>query len=147
MTEQQSYRLPGDAEWSVAVGLENEVGNSPEDKDAKIKGVYPWGEQWPPPIGAGNYGKSLNVDEYDYTSPVGSFKANKYGLYDIGGNVWQWCEKFYDGQSGPRVLRGGSWYDFGIPAGLLSSYRNNDAPDDRRNFVGFRCVLVGAFVW
>src|ERR1043166_3899002 len=51
----QSYRLPTDAEWSIAVGLQHEHGNTREEKDRKIKNVYPWGKQWPPPKGAGNY--------------------------------------------------------------------------------------------
>ena len=51
----QKYRLPTDAEWSVAVGLGKEKGNTPEAKDGGIKDVYPWGKEWPPPVGAGNY--------------------------------------------------------------------------------------------
>ena len=105
----QRYRLPTDEEWSVAVGLKGERGGSPRDKDMKIEGVYPWGTQWPPPKGVGNYDKSLGVDDYDYTSPVGSFNPNKHGLYDMGGNVWQWCEDWYDGGQTSRVLRGASW--------------------------------------
>ena len=140
ISENQSYRLPTDAEWSVAVGLAEEEGGTPRDKDGKIKGVYPWGSEWPPPSGAGNYGSSLNVDNYERTSPVGSFKANRYGLYDLGGNVWQGCED-YDGQSGSRVLRGASWY-YGDPDYLLSSSRGYDAPGFRYGSIGFRCVLV-----
>ena len=84
------------------------------------------------------------MDNYDYTSPVGSFPANRYGLFDMGGNVWQWCEDFYDGQRGNRVLRGMSWRTGCTPANLLSSYRHQD-PDDHRVFdVGFRCVLAGS---
>ncbi|MCX6922938.1 MAG: SUMF1/EgtB/PvdO family nonheme iron enzyme [Verrucomicrobia bacterium] len=55
LSSSQSYRLPTDAEWSVAVGLQGESGSTPGDKDRKIKDVYPWGNQWPPPRGAGNY--------------------------------------------------------------------------------------------
>ena len=51
----QSYRLPTDAEWSAAVGLTNESGRTPKEKDSQLKDVYPWGTQWPPPPGAGNF--------------------------------------------------------------------------------------------
>jgi len=88
------YRLTSDQEWSVAVGLLSEPGNTPLAKDSKIK-VYPWGTQWPPPAGAGNYcGEESKVrtkffiegykDDYVYTNPVGSFAANQFGLYDMG---------------------------------------------------------------
>ena len=45
----QKYRLPTDAEWSVAVVLGKEKGNTPEEKQSGIKDVYPWGKEWPPP--------------------------------------------------------------------------------------------------
>jgi formylglycine-generating enzyme required for sulfatase activity len=138
----QRYRLPTDAEWSVAVGLEGEAGGTPKDKDCKIKGVYPWGTQWPPPKGAGNYGQSLEVDDYKYTSPVGSFKANQHGLFDMAGNVWQWCEDLYDGGQTSRVLRGASWV-VSNPDFLLSSRRGISDPGNRDDLIGFRCVLVG----
>jgi Sulfatase-modifying factor enzyme 1 len=99
----QSYRLPTDGEWSAAVGLNEDSGGSPKDKDAKIKRVYPWGTQWPPPSGSGNYRDMSNAknsekaaiafrafssydDGYANTSPVGSFTPNQYGLYDLSGN-------------------------------------------------------------
>jgi outer membrane protein assembly factor BamB len=139
----QKYRLPTDAEWSVAVGLGQEKGNTPKERKMGIEGVYPWGNQWPPPKGAGNYNGSLNVDNYEKTSPAGSFGANKLGLHDMGGNVWEWCEDWYDpAAKAHRVLRGASW---GIiyPGGLLSSYRNFFTPGGRSIGIGFRCVLVG----
>jgi formylglycine-generating enzyme required for sulfatase activity len=106
-----------------------------------IRNVYPWGNQWPPPKGAGNYSPSLQVDDFEYTSPVGSFAANRFGLYDMGGNVWQWCEDYYDGQNGSRVLRGGSWFS-SRPDNLLSSYRSGYTPVVRDDYLGFRVVLV-----
>ena len=117
----QKYRLPTDAEWSVAVGLGQEQGKTPEEKQRGIKDMYPWGKEWPPPVGAGNYYKSLKVDKFEYTAPVGSFAANQFGLHDLGGNVWEWCEDWYDPEAQKhRVLRGASWSD-GSPASLLSS--------------------------
>jgi len=139
----QKYRLPTDAEWSVSVGLGQEKGNTPKAKSRGIKDVYPWGKEWPPPKEAGNYTKSLKVDKFDYTSSVGSFAVNKLGLHDMGGNVWEWCEDWYDPAAKTlRVLRGASWGS-GVPDRLLSSFRIISTPGGRDVGVGFRCVLVG----
>jgi len=138
----QKYRLPTDAEWSVAVGLGQEKGNTPREKSQGIKDVCPWGQEWPPPVGAGNYDKSLKVDKFEYTSPAGSFAANKLGLHDMGGNVYEWCEDKYSPTSPFRVLRGACW-DSRIPVSLLSSDRGGNRPDVRADGVGFRCVFVG----
>jgi len=137
----QKYRLPTDAEWSVAVGLGKETGNSPKEKRGGIKDVYPWGKEWPPPAGAGNYGEDLKADKFEYTSPVGSFASNKDGLHDMGGNVWEWCEDKYSPTSTDRVLRGAFWGNL-YPSALLSSTRYGNAPGRRGDDVGFRCVLV-----
>ena len=99
-------------------------------------------------------------DGYPRTSPVGSFRANPYGLYDMGGNVSQWCEDWYQasmnsdelrkkypvlnddgGGSKYRVLRGASWRN-NVPVYLLSSYRSNGYPAARNDFCGFRVVVV-----
>ena len=165
ITASQRYRLPTDAEWSVAVGLGRETGSTPEAKDMGVKDVYPWGNTWPPPKGAGNYadtayklklgpkykaaaGKELPVikgytDGFAFTSPAGSFGANQFGLHDLSGNVWEWCEDWYDPAAQEyRVLRGASW-DSSIRDSLLSSYRLGGTPDNRYgNIGGFRCVLV-----
>jgi formylglycine-generating enzyme required for sulfatase activity len=138
----QKYRLPTDAEWSVAVGLGKEVGDTPEAKDGGIKDVYPWGKEWPPAVGAGNYSRFLKVDNFDRTAPVGSFSANQFGLHDMGGNVWEWCEDKYSPTSSYRVLRGASWGDYN-PDYLLSSLRLNYTPVYRSDYIGCRCVLVG----
>jgi formylglycine-generating enzyme required for sulfatase activity len=138
------YRLPTDSEWSWAVGIgHRERQGTPREKAKRIKDLYPWGTQWPPPKGAGNYDPSLGTDSFDHTSPVGSFAANEQGLFDLGGNVWEWCEDFFDGTSGTRVLRGASW-NFSGAGHLLSSYRNGVAPGARSGGIGFRCVLAGA---
>ena len=139
LTPNQEYRLPTDLEWSVAVGLEKEPGSTPEERDKKIK-AYPWGgAKHQPPRGTGNYGPQLKVDDFDNTSPVGSFAANRFGLYDMGGNVWQWCEDFYDNQQLTRVLRGSSWFVSG--GNLVSSARHRRNPLQCFDTEGFRCVL------
>jgi hypothetical protein len=149
------YRLPTDAEWSAGVRLQGEKGNNPAEKHLKIK-LYPWGKEWPPPKGAGNYaGEESRIgqepsdfpvikgynDGYPRMSPVGSFASNASGLYDMGGNVWQWCEDWYDATEQSRVLRGASWGN-DRPDRLLASFRLNDFPDYRVDRVGFRCVVA-----
>jgi formylglycine-generating enzyme required for sulfatase activity len=150
-----SYRLPTDLEWSAAVGLPHETGATPEARPIKIN-KYPWGPEFPPREGAGNFADITSSaafgsdwefipgyrDGFATTSPVGSFAPNKYGLFDLAGNVWEWCEDFYNGSSGDRVLRGGSWHTGGSVL-LLSSFRKFYTPDYRVSNVGFRCVLVG----
>jgi len=139
----QKYRLPTDAEWSVAVGLGKEVGDTPEAKDGGIKDVYPWGKEWPPPKGAGNYNLEQNSDKFEKTSPVGSFEVKLNGLYDLSGNAWEFCEDWSDPEEKQfRVMRGASWDNFS-PGGLLLSYRYWNTPDSRYITFGFRCVLVG----
>jgi formylglycine-generating enzyme required for sulfatase activity len=139
----QKYRLPTDAEWSVAVDLGKEKGNTPGAKSQGFKDVYPWGKEWPPPVGAGNYPERLKVDNFNRTAPVGSFSANQFGLHDMGGNVWEWCEDWYDPTVQKyRVLRGASWVNDG-PVYLLSSRRVSYTPGGRYGNFGFRCVLVG----
>jgi len=138
----QSYRLPTDAEWSVAVGLPPEKGKTPEEKDGGIADFYPWGNKWPPQPGVGNYASVLIVDSFQYTSPVGSFAANRHGLYDLGGNVWEWCGDRYGEWQNHRVVRGGSYESY-ARAHLNSSCRFYDDPGSRRGSYGFRCVLGG----
>lgn len=153
----QEYRLPTDAEWSAAAGIgDREEPGSPKEKDGKLKGVYPWGSQWPPPPGAGNYADQTAQttnwpadfsildgyrDGFARTAPVGSFAANPNGLHDLGGNVWEFCEDWYDAARTYRLLRGGGW-DTSDPGQMLSSYRGDLAPGTRHDFVGFRVVLA-----
>ena len=77
-------------------------------------------------------------DGYPRTSPVGSFAANKNGLYNMGGNVWQWCEDWYNSENKYRVLRGASW-SHGYPDFLLASFRGFGTPAVRNDVIGFRC--------
>ena len=149
----EAYRLPTDLEWSKAVGLPPESGATPEERDMGVQDVYPWGTQWPPPAGAGNYageeaGNDIPIpnynDTYPHTSPIGKFKANAAGLYDMGGNVWQWVGDSWNGENRAKTLRGGSWYNGAIPLSLLSSCRISSSPDTLHDTYGFRIVKVAA---
>ena len=151
LSPSQYYRLPTDIEWSMAVGLPEEAGASAEERDMDVPNVYPWGTQWPPPKGAGNYtgeetGSDVAIkgydDGYQWTSPVGSFAPNKSGLYDMGGNVWQWVMDWWNEEHKHKVLRGGSWYNGALKLSLLSSCRVHAAPDSSTDNYGFRCVIV-----
>ncbi len=85
LDENESYRLPTDQEWSEAAGLPNEVGAIPEERDGRVRDQFPWGSQWPPPRGAGNYGAiEGGGDRFPTTAPAGSFPPNSLGIYDLG---------------------------------------------------------------
>jgi formylglycine-generating enzyme required for sulfatase activity len=158
--EGKHYRLPTDHEWSCAVGIgdKERAEDGPRGNHRKIDNVYPWGTQWPPPKGAGNYaGEECRdapglpkkysfiegyLDGFVFTSPVGSFNPNQLGLYDLGGNLWEWCDDFMDPHTERRhrVLRGGSWGD-DVAVCLLASFRRHELPDERGVVYGFRVVL------
>ena len=160
----ESYRLPSDPEWSCAVGIgdKEDAAKLPDEKGGSISDTFPWGTQWPPPENAGNYAseelqklpvvekfRSINGviagyrDGYANTAPAGTYAANRLNLFDMGGNVWQWCGDWFEKERQNRVLRGASWTD-GAPGLLLSSLRGRGTSTDRSNFSGFRCVLETA---
>ena len=151
------YRLPTDEEWSRAAGLAAEEGATPKQRSGRNNVDFPWGSGYPPAGMAGNYrdeafqakfpeDRAMDrwiegySDGHATTSPVGSFAPNEYGLFDLGGNVWQWCEDLQEPGSTEYVIRGASW-SHGIRARLLSSYRGRGATDARGIDYGFRCVL------
>jgi formylglycine-generating enzyme required for sulfatase activity len=137
------YRLLSEAEWEY-------VARAGETT------AYPWGSSASHEFA--NYGKdeccdglAQGRDRWVNTSPVRSFPANRFGLHDMHGNVYEWTEDCYNesyagapsdgsawrsGDCSRRVLRGGSW-DFG-PRLLRSASRDWLLPTFRYNFIGFR---------
>lgn len=110
----KAYRLPTEAEWMLAAMVDNTVYSGSDD----INEVA-----W--------YSKNSN----DQTHPVGLKKPNSLGIYDMSGNVWEWCQDWWYKDKN-KVIRGGSWAD--NPAGVRCSYRSIFTPDDRSHDLGFR---------
>ncbi len=143
------YRLPTNAEWSVAAGL---------DADTPFpSGRYPWGAEFPPRTPSGNYAsEELRNSGGDYagmlvlagyrdghafTAPVGHFAADARGLHDLGGNVWEWTD---DHTQSKGTLRGGGWGDTRAEK-LDAACRISHDRDLRCYAFGFRVVLVRRF--
>lgn len=146
------YRLPSDAEWSAAADFPKEKGSTPAKRDSSEQPVYPWADNESPRT-FGNYadqGYAALVKgkhaHFDYTdphpklAPVGSYKANKFGIFDLSGNVWEFCKDEY-GEGAPRdVARGGSFGE-GDLKNLNLKARNPVEPNFAEANYGFRCVL------
>ena len=119
-------RLPTEDEWVFAArgGLENKE--------------YPWGDNVSLARDYANYERTGGKDKWKYCAPVGGFKPNGYGLFDMAGNVREWCQDWYDSKEREQVLRGGSWHS---DANRLSvADPNRYAPTTRNGNGGFRCV-------
>ena len=131
----KNFRLPTEAEWEYAARGGN------KSKGYKYSGSNnPDIVAWYDDISRGK------------THPVAQKQANELGLYDMSGNVWEWCKDWYDGyssnsQNNPigastgsyRVLRGGSWVDYARYVRV--SYRGSYTPDYRDNISGLRLAL------
>jgi formylglycine-generating enzyme required for sulfatase activity len=150
--ERQRYRLPTEAEWEYAcrAGTVSRYynGDNPEGltrignvADATAKTKLP---------------SLTTIDSSDgwaFTAPVGRFQPNNFGLYDMIGNVWEWCSDWYaedyyanspeQDPTGPslgshRVCRGGGWYDQALLGYCRSAVRGDCSPEGRSHNLGFR---------
>lgn len=151
---QQRYRLPSDTEWSQAAGLKEERPGTPAEKGQEEIVQYTWGSVWPPPAKAGNFSdEEAPVDHtepdlfiagyrdgFAKLAPVGKFTPTAAGLYDLSGNVLEWCEDWFDARHFGRVARGGSWLS-GDGQTLSLTHRAEIPPRAGLNVVGFRYVL------
>jgi formylglycine-generating enzyme required for sulfatase activity len=153
LTDRQ-YRLPTEAEWEYACRAGTTTpfhfGKTITTELANYRGTDNESMKW-----SGSYGDGPKGEHREETTPVNQFEgANAFGLCDMHGNVWEWCQDYWHdsyegvptdgsawiegGNSERRILRGGSWgYD---PRLCRSAYRLNYGPGNDYDFSGFRVV-------
>ncbi|HIA64507.1 TPA: formylglycine-generating enzyme family protein, partial [Candidatus Poribacteria bacterium] len=102
--------------------------------------IFTWGDEESIARDYANFYGTGGRDQWkNTTAPVGSLKPNGYGLYDMSGNVWEWCQDWYENSRIGRVLRGGSWLN--LANCLRAAGRNYNDPTGTYNDYGFRCVV------
>lgn len=163
----QEYRLPTDLEWSAMAGIERgeDVSATPRERERAALGEelhYAWGVSWPPPENFANYrGDETKdapasrwlpapepaprgfLDRFLTTAPVGSFPPSPKGLYDVGGNVWEWCLDWLDDERTNHVMRGASFQDYPKRTLALTARNHRVMPPHFRWVgAGFRCVIA-----
>jgi formylglycine-generating enzyme required for sulfatase activity len=144
--KRRRFRLPSEAEWEYACRAGTTTpfhfGKALNGDKANCAGNVPYGTD--------EKGRYL-----ERTCRVGSYAANAFGLYDMHGNVWEWCEDYYGPYKGldikdqlrtekvdesARVVRGGSWYS--SARHCRAAVRGRDAPGNRDNSSGFRVAFL-----
>ena len=137
------YRLPTEAEWEYACRAGTVTAFNTGDKITTDQANYD---------GTYSYNKSVKETYRETTVPVGGFEPNQWGIFDMHGNVWEWCWDWYGpynlrntvNPTGPasgssRIIRGGSWG--GSARYLRSANRCSNVPFSRDNYLGFRVLL------
>jgi formylglycine-generating enzyme required for sulfatase activity len=121
----KNYRLPSEEEWEIAA----RAGTATD---------YYWGND----VGRNNANCDGCGSEWDNrkTAPVGSFKPNAFGLYDMMGNVWQWTDTCWQGNCAKRVFCGGSWNH--RPEDMRATTRNWFDTTKRMRYLGFRLAMT-----
>jgi formylglycine-generating enzyme required for sulfatase activity len=157
------YRLPTDAEWEKAArgGVSGKRFPWGTDTISHAQANYDGDSEYAYDQSTiKDYHPSYTAGEWPYTSPVGSFGVNGYGLYDMSGNVWEWCWDWYEnwygsdyyttinGTTDPRgpsfgnyrVRRGGSWCDDAFYASCASRESGSPGRTSGEHYGGFRPV-------